>query len=97
MIDILLQGIEGYFAAYLDDLVVFSCSWQEYLEQLRVVLQHLRRAGLTAKPTKCHLGMDQCIYLRHRVGNGEVHPESAKLQAVSEFPWPQSKKDVWHF
>ena len=39
MMDVLLSGAGEYSAAYLDDLVVFSNSWLEHLEHLRVVLQ----------------------------------------------------------
>ena len=49
--------------SYLVDLVVFSSSWPEHLEHLRAVLQRLREAGLTAKPTKCQIAMNQCVYL----------------------------------
>ena len=72
MMDILLRGINDYAAAYLDDLVVFSGSWKEHILHIRNVLQCLREVGLTAKPAKCQLDMQQCVYLGHTVGNGEV-------------------------
>ena len=56
MMDMLLKGIRGYAEAYLDDLVIFSQSWEEHCKHLRTVLQCLREAGLTAKPAKCQLG-----------------------------------------
>ena len=55
---------------------------------LRVVLQRIQEAGLTAKPQKCQFGMDQCLYLGHIVGNGVVCPERSKLQGVESFPTP---------
>ena len=94
MMDVLLNGIEEYVAAYLDDLVVFSRSWTEHLQHLHSVLQRLREAGLTAKPSKCQIGMRHCIYLGYRV---EIQPEASKVDAVSEFPQPISKKDVRAF
>ena len=97
MMDVLLSGAGEYSAAYLDDLVVFSNSWPEHLEHLRAVLQRLREAKLTAKPTKCQIAMNQCVYLGHRVGNGEIEPEASKLKAVSDFLQPETKKDVRAF
>ena len=38
--------------------------------------------------------MAQCAYLGHIVGSGLVHPEPAKIQAVKDFPVPQTKKQV---
>ena len=45
------------------------------------------------KAKKCHLGMDQCFYVEHIVGRGEVQPESEKLKAVESFPTPKTKKE----
>ena len=45
----LLCGCERYAGAYIDDVVVLSVSWKEYLAHLREVLKRLRRAGLTLK------------------------------------------------
>ena len=39
-------------------------------------------AGLTVKPQKCQIAMNQCIYLDMPSGNEEVHPEATNLK-----PW----------
>ena len=64
------------------------------MAQIRSVLQRLREAGLTAKPSKCQFGMAQCVYLGHIVGNGMVQPERSKLQGVEAFSNPKTKKEV---
>ena len=97
MMDKLIRGMEDYTAAYLDDLVIFSDSWERHLHHIREVLDQLRAAGLTAKPRKCQFGMAQCIYLGHVVGNGLVRPEPSKIDAVMSFPIPQTKKQVRAF
>ena len=40
---------------YLDDIIVFSASWEEHLERLRAVFERLRRANLKLGAAKCHL------------------------------------------
>ena len=80
LMDRVLRGLESYSAAYLDDVVIHSTSWEEHLMHIRAVLDRLRKAGLTAKPRKCQFGMRQCSYLGHIVGNGVVQPELAKLR-----------------
>ena len=37
------------------------------------------------------------MYLGHTVGNGEIRPESTKIEAVSNFPRPETKKEVRAF
>ena len=94
LMDRVLKGLECYSAAYIDDLVTHSRTWGEHLDQVRNVLQRLREAGLTAKPSKCQFGMAQCVYLGHIVGNGAVRPERSKLQGVEAFSTPKYKKEV---
>lgn len=53
LMDCLLQGTETFAAAYLDDLVIFSESWEDHCEQVRQVLQRLRDHDLIAKPSQC--------------------------------------------
>ena len=97
MMDQLLVGCNDYAAAYLDDVVIHSTSWEDHLHHIRSILQKLREAGLTIKPQKCQFGTESCSYLGHVVGNGEVRPEESKLQAVKAFPTPVTKKQVRAF
>ena len=97
MMDQLLRGTEEYAMAYLDDLVIYSCSWENHLQHLRSILDKLREAGLTAKPMKCQFGMSQCVYLGHVVGSGVVQPEESKVKSVKSFPTPKTKKNVRTF
>ena len=60
-------------------------------------MDHLRGAGLTAKPRKCQFAMAQCSYLGHVVGNGAVRPEKSKLDAITSFQQPKTKKEVHAF
>lgn len=64
LMDEVLQGQGDFAAAYLDDVVVFSATWEEHLEHLEQVMQRLRNAGLTIKMKKCQFGMDHCVYFR---------------------------------
>ncbi|XP_058620850.1 uncharacterized protein LOC131532954 isoform X2 [Onychostoma macrolepis] len=43
----LYTGCEQYAAAYLDDVVIYSGSWQEHLQHLADILKRLQEAGLT--------------------------------------------------
>ena len=97
MMDQLLVECTGYAAAYLDDVVIYSTSWEDHIRHVHSVLQRLRGAGLTIKPKKCQFAMDHCTYLGHVVGNGEVRPEKSKIYAVEHFPTPSTKKQVRAF
>ena len=63
MMDQLVQGTHEFAASYLDDLVIHSSTWEDHLHHLHSVFTKLRETGLTAKPSKCQYGMQQCNYL----------------------------------
>ena len=55
---------------YIDDVLIYSSSWEEHLVHIRGVLEALREAGLTAKPSKCMWGAHSLEYLGHEIGDG---------------------------
>ena len=52
---------------YLDDIIVYSRSFDEHLEHLRLVLCKLRAAGLKLHPDKCTFCHKEVQYLGHVV------------------------------
>ena len=97
LMDNLLRGLESFSAAYLDDIIVYSATWEEHLCHLKKVLEKLRAAGLTIKTRKCQFGMPKCVYLGHVIGSGEVTPDPSKLQSVQGYPRPKTKKEIRRF
>ena len=88
----ILEGTHSYAAAYLDDVIIHSHTWDEHLAHLQEVFQRLRDAGLTVKERKYKF-----TYLGHTEGQGQVHPLVAKVRAVQEYTQPKTKKDVRAF
>ena len=97
LMDKVLRGHHEYAAAYLDDIIIHSESWEDHIKHITVVLNSLMKAGLTAKPSKCQFGRDEIVYLGHRVERGRVQPEQSKIKAIQDFPKPATKKQVRAF
>ena len=79
LMDNLVRGCEGYAAAYLDDLVIYSNTFEQHLEHLAEVFKNIGEAGLTVKVGKCQFAMSRCVYLGHIVGSGSVQPPGWKI------------------
>lgn len=62
-----------------------------------MVLSELRRVGLTANPSKCHLALSEVKYLGFQVGRGIIRPQEKKVEAVRAAPRPQTKTQVQAF
>ena len=94
--DRVIQGLD-FAAAYIDDLIIFSSTWEEHLQHIQSVLEKLREAGLTAKAKKCEFGASECAYLGHIVGSGRVRPLPGKIFAIESLGVPTTKKEVRTF
>nr|XP_025035341.1 uncharacterized protein LOC112544063 [Pelodiscus sinensis] len=92
-----LREHQDYAAAYIDDIVIFSESWEEHLGHITNVLGALRKAGLTANPKKCQFGRAEVSYLGYTVGRGKLKPLVDKVQAVRDHPVPTTKRKVRQF
>ena len=97
IMDRVIAGLSDFSATYLDDVIIFSQTWEEHLKHVRATLERLRKAGLTVKAKKSQCGAEHCTYLGHIVGGGVVQPDFAKVHAVQEFPVPTTKKQVRTF
>ena len=82
---------------YLDDIVVFSQTFEEHVERLEKVFQRLIDAGLKLSPAKCHLFQDKLKYLGHIVSADGISTDPAKIQCVREWPVPQSLEQLQSF
>lgn len=98
MMDNLLMGFTWNIClCYLDDVVVFSATFDEHIRRLRQVLDCFRAAKLQLNSKKCRFGARQIKVLGHLVSVDGIRPDPDKIQAVSEFPVPKNLKDVRGF
>ncbi|XP_038867501.1 AMP deaminase 2-like [Salvelinus namaycush] len=58
-----LKPHQAYAAAYLDDVGIYSPDWESHLPRVQAVLDALRKAGITANPAKCYVGLGETEYL----------------------------------
>lgn len=94
LVDTVLAQHRSFAATYIDDIIVFSETWQEHLIQLQKVLQALHEARLKVNPSKSHLGFRELKYLSFMVGHGSVHPILDKVVQLQSYPLPRTKKQL---
>jgi hypothetical protein len=73
---------------YLDDLVIYSESYERHLEHIRVFLDRLRAAGLTVKP-EVSFATQEISFLGHVVSSAGVPIDPERIRAIREFPPPR--------
>ena len=97
LMDSVLEGLGSFARAYMDDIVIFSDSWEEHVIHVRKVLTALRQAGLTANPAKCQWGREQMEFLGHTVGKGEYSVPERRAEAIKKYIRPTTKKGLRAF
>lgn len=82
---------------YLDDLLVFSKTFEEHLQHLRYVFSTFEKHGLKLKPSKCHLFREEVPYLGHVISAEGVATDPEKISAVRDWPTPSTVKQLQAF
>ena len=67
------------------------------MTSLRQVLDRLRSAKLTAKPSKCMIGYSSMECLGHNIVGQTARPQEDKIQAINEAARPQTKHQMKSF
>ena len=91
----ILKGLSGV-GSYINDIVIYSDSWEEHLRTMKELFGSLRRARITARPTKCLLGANRMEFLGHQIGGDVITPSNENLK-VQKTPCPTTKKQVRSF
>ena len=82
---------------YLDDIIVFSSTWEDHLARLCEVFERLRHAKLKLGPAKCTFAAKEVSYLGHRVTEEGLLPVPALLAAIRDIPPPKTATEVRSF
>ncbi|XP_033758666.1 uncharacterized protein LOC117340982 [Pecten maximus] len=92
----LLSGMQ-HIDNFLDDILIFTKTWEEHVRVLRTLCERLRDANLTARPSKCFVGFHSLECLGHIVGEDKLQPTPEKIAAIQAAARPTTKKQVRSF
>ena len=84
---------------YLDDIIVFSATFEEHIEHMRKVLGRLRDHGFKLKPQKCKLFKREVVFLERVVSGGgyKLDPSSIKSVLAPKDSIPKTVSKTYGF
>ena len=91
-----VKDLEGC-GVYIDDIIVYSQNWSDHVNQIKALFERLNDANLTVNLVKSEIAQAHVVFLGHVVGQGQVKPVRAKVEAIANFPVPVAKKPLMRF
>jgi len=98
LIEIVLKSMNWRFAlAYLDDIVIFSKTFDQHLEHLNSVFNALEEANLRLKPKKCAFLKEKIQFLGFEISPKGITPDKSKIADLLNYQIPKNKKELQRF
>ncbi|KAG6438864.1 hypothetical protein O3G_MSEX000284, partial [Manduca sexta] len=83
--------------AYLDDLIIFSVTYEDHLEDLDKVLMKLNQSNLRVNFSKCRFCCSTIKYLGHVITPDGLKVDPEKVTAILDSPTPKNLKHLMTF
>ncbi|GBG77513.1 hypothetical protein CBR_g23957 [Chara braunii] len=94
----LAQSIVNYCViVYMDDILVYSSSYEGHVQHIELALHALRDAGFKVALEKCQFFLTTVSFLGHVVTDKGLQPEPQKVAAVRDAPVPTTITQVRAF
>ena len=91
------ESAADFVAVYLDDILIFSETFQDHMKHLKTVLQRLNQVTLKLNLKKCYFGCQVVEYLEHILTPDGLKPNPERIAAVRQFTTPDNVKRVKQF
>jgi hypothetical protein len=82
---------------FIDDILIYSSTWDQHLALLQSVFALLEQHQVKIKLSKCSFAQRQLKYLGHIVSAAGVGTDPKKISDVINWPTPTTPKDVRGF
>ena len=97
MNDILNEILWEFILVYIDDIIVYSTTFEDHLKHLDSVLEKIAKATITLSPPKCHIGYQSLILLGQKVSRLGISTHKEKVDAIQAVKPPTKIAELQSF
>ena len=98
LMDLVLAGLLWECClAYLDDIIIFSKTFEQHLERLQAVFNRMTHANLLLKASKCQLFRESVQFLGHVISSHGIAADPLKISTVRNWPRPTNLNELRSF
>lgn len=82
---------------FVDDCLIASRSREEHLQHLEIIFKRLQQYEVTINIDKCEFFKAELDFLGYRIMSQGIKPTNEKVQAIIEYPKPETIKELRRF
>jgi hypothetical protein len=97
MNSVFMPELDKFVVVFIDDILIYSKSEEEYAQHLWVILQQLRDHQLYAKFSKCAFWLKEVPFLGHVISAEGIAVDPSKVQEVLDWKSPKSVTQIRSF
>ena len=95
--DVFVDILHQIVKIYLDDLLVFAATEDEFLANMEAVFQRCEKFNITLNPAKCRFGMADVEYVGHKLSQDGISFTRDRTDEVAGMPEPQTAGEMKMF
>nr|XP_027097511.1 uncharacterized protein LOC113717062 [Coffea arabica] len=89
--------LRKFVLVFFDDILVYSSTFEDHIQHLRLVLSLLRDNQLFVKKSKCAFAQRRVDYLGHTITDKGVSMDDSKVSSILHWAVPQNVKELRGF
>ena len=86
--------LDQFLVVFIDNILVYSKSREEYERHLSLILQTLKDKQLYAKLRKCEFWLNKMSFLGHVVTKDGISVDLGKVNVVSNWRRPNTMSEI---
>ena len=83
--------------AYVDNIILFSVSFEDHIKTLQILLKVLDEHGFSLRVDKCEFGYPYMEFLGFILDGKSIRPSPENIEKIKNFPSPKNRKALRRF
>jgi hypothetical protein len=95
------QALQGFLniicVIYLDDILIYSSSYDRHIADVRMILERLRKWQFYANLSKCEFFTQEVEFLKYIVGTAGISMDQRRVATINEWEPPKTYRELQVF